>query len=151
MYGCSLALPMEWALQVGGFEEALDGMSAEDTAFGVMLANNGYPICYDQRMHMIEDRTPTIPTRTFRREDKGVSPLDKSHRALDLFNGAKNTSNRHLLLQSRQAVLAGKPFPKLFTALEDWFDGEPIGPDYMNDQLCRESASRSAASGYASE
>ncbi len=131
VYGCSLALPLEWALQVGGFEEALDGMSAEDTAFGVMLQNNGFPICYDMRAHVVQDRTPGVGTKAFRREDKGKSPQDKSHRALELFGTACNTSNRYRLLQSRQAVQAGKPFPILLGDRECFWDAEPIGPNYM--------------------
>ncbi len=134
LYGCSWAAPMEWILQVGGFEEALDSLSAEDTAMGVMLANNGYPIFYDMRAHLVEDRTPGLLGRTVRREDAGQSPLDKSHRALELFNGARNTSNRHLLLQSRQAVLAGKPFPRLYGSREDWWSAETVGPDYMTSK-----------------
>jgi hypothetical protein len=132
-YGCSWAVPMEWMLQVGGFEEALDGASGEDTNWGILLQNNGFPLFYDMRAHVVQDRTPTASLRSFRREDKGEigTVRDMSHRALDLFNGARNTSNRHLLLQSRQAVLAGKPFPKLFGSRECWFDCEPVGPDYM--------------------
>jgi len=126
VYGCGIAMPTEWALQVGGFEEAMDGSGFEDCIFGMMCANNGYPICYDMRMHLIEDRTPELIGTTYRREDKGISPNDKSHRSLDLFGTAKNTSNRHLLLQSRQFVQRGEPFPKLFNPREDWFDGQPI-------------------------
>ncbi len=134
VYGCSLALPMEWALQVGGFEEALDGASGEDTAFGIMLANNGYPIYFDQRMHLVEDRTPTTPMRSFRREDYGTEPADKSHKALELFGSAKQTSNRHMLLQSRAAVLAGKPFPMNMGSQFDWWNGAPINKDYPHGQ-----------------
>lgn len=130
-YGCTLALPLEWALQIGGFEEALDGSGAEDTAFGAMLKNNGYDMRFDCRMGVVQDRTPSESGPTMRREDKGVTPNDKSHRGVELFHSAKNTSNRHLLLQSRQAVLAGKPFPALFGPREDWWDGASIGPDYM--------------------
>lgn len=134
VYGCGLALPLEWALAVGGFEEALDGMSAEDTAFGVMCQNNGLPIYYDMRMHLVEDRTPVLGNQTFRREDKGdhESKLDKSHRALELFGTARNTSNRHLLLQSRQAVQSGNPFPLMLGSQHDWWDGEVIGLEYMD-------------------
>lgn len=131
-YGCSIALPVEWALQVGGFEEALDGMSAEDTAFGAMLFNNGHQMRYDPRMLMIEDRTPGETGEVMKREDKGKSPEDKSHRAIDLFHTAKNTSNRHQLLMSRQAVHSGRPFPVLLGSREDWYDGEQINEGYMS-------------------
>jgi hypothetical protein len=131
VYGCGIAMPTEWALQIGGFEEAMDGLSFEDVIFGMMAQNNGYPIRYDMRMHLVEDRTPGIIGTTMRREDKGTSPLDKSHRSLEIFGTAKNTSNRHLLLQSRDEVLAGKPFPRLLGPREDWFDAEPINESYM--------------------
>lgn len=130
-YGCCLALPLEWALEIGGFEEACDGMSAEDTVFGAMLANNGREMRFDPGMKVIQDRTPGQIGIPMRREDKGQSPLDKSHRAVELFHSAKNTSNRHLLLQSRQAVMAGKEWPLTFGSREDWWDGEPVGPNYM--------------------
>lgn len=130
-YGCSIALPLKWALDIGGFEEACDGLSAEDTAFGAMLGNNGYEMRFDARMGVIQDRTPGQIGTPMRREDKGISPNDKSHRAVELFHSAKNTSNRHLLLQSRQAVLEGKPWPLLFGPVEDWYDGTYITHDYM--------------------
>lgn len=133
-YGCSVALPVEWALQIGGFEQAMDGMSFEDVIFGLMIQNNGWPRCYDPRFKIIEDRTPEQCGKTYRREDKGVSPQDKSHRSLELFGGARQTTNRHQLWQSRQAVQAGKPFPVLLDSTTDWFDGEPIDESYFNQQ-----------------
>lgn len=125
-YGCSIAMPLDWALQIGGFEEAMDGMGFEDVIFGLMAQNNGYPMRYDMRMHVVQDRTPGLTGITYRREDRGVSPNDKSHRALELFGTAKNTSNRHFLLQSRAAVQRGEPFPPLYTSRQDWWDGADI-------------------------
>lgn len=130
-FGCLVLCPVEWALQVGGFEEALDSLSAEDTCYGAMLANNGHEMRFDPRLACIQDRTPQFLGTPMRREDKGISPNDKSHRAIELFHTARNTSNRHLLLQSRQAVLAGRPFPPLFGAREDWWDGTSINGEYM--------------------
>lgn len=130
-YGCSIALPLQWALDIGGFEEACDGLSAEDTAFGAMLANNGREMRFDARMGVVQDRTPGQTGAPMRREDKGISPNDKSHRSVELFHSAKNTSNRHLLLQSRQAALEGRPWPLVFGGREDWHDGEPINENYM--------------------
>lgn len=130
-YGCSIALPLKWALDIGGFEEACDGMSAEDTVFGAMLENNGHEMRFDARMGVIQDRTPGQTGPPMRREDKGTSPFDKSHRAVELFHSAKNTSNRHLLMQSRQAVQEGKPWPLIFGGREDFYDGEKINEGYM--------------------
>lgn len=133
-YGCSLALPLEWAMLVGGFEQALDGMSAEDTAFGCMLANWKFPMKYDPRMFVTQDRTPDALGTKMRREDKGSSPKDKSHRARALFESAMHTTNRAQLIQSRSAVQRGEPFPVLLDPVTDWFDGEIIGPDYMKHE-----------------
>lgn len=130
-YGCGIAMPLEWALSVGGFEEAMDGIGFEDVIFGLMCQNNSLPIKYDRRMHLIEDRTPGDIGTAMRREDRGASPLDKSHRSLELFGTARNTSNRHRLLQSRQAVQAGKPWPMLMGEKEDWWNADPINADYM--------------------
>ncbi len=133
-YGCSVALPVEWALSIGGFEQAMDGMSFEDVIFGLMIQNNGWTRCYDPRFMIIEDRSPEACGKTYRREDKGVSPNDKSHRSLELFGGAVQTTNRHQLWQSRQAVQAGKPWPLLFDSTSDWYDGETIDQHYFDAQ-----------------
>jgi len=130
-YGCCSAMPLEWVLEVGGFEEACDGTSFEDVQFAAMLRNCGHRIMFDPRMKIIEDRTPEKCGKVYRREDRGVSPDDKTHRMLELFATAKNTSNRHLLLQGRQAVQRGEPFPILLGPREDWWNGEPVGPNYM--------------------
>jgi Glycosyl transferase family 2 len=130
-YGCCIAMPLAWALDVGGFEEAMDGMGFEDQITGMMYHNAGYPMKYDMRAFCIQDRTPGQTGKVYRREDKGISPNDKSHRALEIFGKAKNTSNRHRLLQSRAAVQRGEPFPVLLGPREDWWDGEKIDPNYM--------------------
>ena len=44
LYGCTLALPLEWCLETNGFEEGCDGLSGEDYIFGFMLENNGHRI-----------------------------------------------------------------------------------------------------------
>lgn len=131
-YGCCVALPVRWALQVGGFEQAMDGHGFEDVIFGMMLGNSGLPLRYDPRMRVIEDRTPDKCGKVYRKEDKGVSPHDKSHRSLELFGKAFQTSNRAQLLQSRAAVLRGEPWPVLLDPLTDWWDGERIGENYMS-------------------
>lgn len=131
VYGCGIAMPLDWVLQVGGFEEAMDGAGFEDCIYGLMCQNNGFSIKYDRRMHLIEDRTPGFTGKPMRREDRGLSPNDASHRALEIFGTAKNTSNRHLLLQSRKAILEGKDFP-LFIGPTDWWDACPISPNYMS-------------------
>jgi hypothetical protein len=125
-FGASLALPTEWALAVNGFEELCDGLGSEDTLFGQMVANNGYPIKYDTRMSMVEDRTPEKSGPVMRRTDKGVSPNDKSHKILEVWKGAKRTNHQWDLRRVRADVLSGKPFPIPTGPETDWFDGEPL-------------------------
>lgn len=126
LYGCSFALPLEWALSVGGFPEVADGLGMEDVLFGMLLQNNGYALRYDPNMKMIEDRTPEQLGTVMRREDKGVSPEDKSHALLHLFLAAKNAGNSFSLRDIREDALAGKPFPVQTTPKFDWYDSTPI-------------------------
>lgn len=125
-FGATLAMPTEWALTVNGFEELCDGLSSEDYLFGLMLANNGYPIKYDIRMAVVQDRTPDKISPVMRRTDKGVSPNDKSHRILAMLKDSKKTSHQWDLRKIRADVLAGKPFPIPTGPETDWFDGEPL-------------------------
>ena len=127
LFGCTLALPLEWALVVNGFEEMMDGLSGEDTMFGLMLQNNGYPIRFDPRMKMTEDRTPTELGDGMRREDKGVSPHDKSHAALARFGRLKRTEHPWDLREIRKTMLAGGQWPSVDAfPKRDWFDDQPI-------------------------
>ena len=129
-FGCNLALPLEWCLAVNGFDETCDGISGEDTMFGLMLHNNGFPMKFDKRMMMIEDRTPGECGPVMRREDKGVSPNDKSHALLARLKGLKRALNEPCgwdLRQIRADVLAGKPFPvPPEKEHRDFYDGQLI-------------------------
>lgn len=127
LYGCTFALPIEWALKVNGFpEDYCDGISMEDIIFGMCLHNNGYPIRYDPSMLMIEDRTKEECTEVYRREDKGVSPNDKSHKLLEVFANSKTALNSFDLRKIRDDVLAGKPFPSPSASHVDWYDMQAI-------------------------
>lgn len=126
-YGCTICLPLEWALRVGGFEEEhCDGLSGEDYIFGKMLENNGYPLFYEPRMIMVEDRTPEECGPVAIRRDKGVSPKDKSHAALDKLKGLKHTLNKFDIRQLRHDALARKPWPPPSGSATDWFDNQPL-------------------------
>lgn len=126
-FGCNLALPLEWALAVNGFEEEhCDGIGSEDSIFGLMLANNGFPMRYDPSMVMIEDRTPSASLPIMRREDKGVSPNDKSHALIDKLRGLKRTLNRFEIRELRNSVLNGGPWPAPTGSTTDWYDGQPL-------------------------
>lgn len=131
-FGCSFALPMEWIFAVNGTDETCDGISMQDCIFGLQLKNNGFPLCFDPRMKIIEDRTPDQLGRVMRREDKGVSPNDKSHAMLAMLRDEKRTRHDWDLKSISLKLLEGEPWPipeaKKYV---DWYDGEEIGPDYM--------------------
>jgi hypothetical protein len=125
-YGCSTALPLEWALDVNGYDEQCDGLSGEDYIFGTMLENNNYPIKYDTRLAIIEDRTPGKLEPVMIRRDKGKSPNDKSHALLDLLVGCKRAQHQWNLRQLRTLVLDGQPWPVPILPDKDWYDGQPL-------------------------
>lgn len=129
-FGCSTAAPLEWYLNINGYDETCDGLSMEDCIAGHMLQNNGYPLMYDQRMKMVEDRTPEFCGPVMKREDKGVSPHDKSHAMLNMLRyrkAAMHYWNNWDLKAIRKDVLSGKPFPipeaKMY---KDWYDDTVI-------------------------
>lgn len=126
VYTCSLAMPLDWAIKVNGFDEAADGLSGEDTAFGMVLANNNVPIRYDLRMKVIQDRTPGKTGPTMKRTDKGISPADKSHAFVDNVRYRLRASHWFRLGEIRNYVLAGNPFPVPTGPYYDWWDGQPI-------------------------
>lgn len=129
-FGCSFALPTEWALQVNGWSELLDGLSAEDTHFGHMLANNGFAIRFDPRMKVIQDRTPGECGPEMKRTSKERfqnDTQDKGHEAIRRFFGEKRSSHHWNIREIRDKVLAGGDWPTLegYPSF-DWFDGKPI-------------------------
>ena len=125
-FGCTSAAPLEWALAINGYEERMDGLSFEDVIFGLMLTNAGYPLRYDPRMKIIEDRTPAELGTPPRRTDKGISPNDKSHAALQQFGSLKRAGHQWDLRAVRAKVLAGEPFPIPTGPTTDWYDGQPL-------------------------
>jgi len=126
-FGCTLALPLEWALKVNGYDETCDGLSMEDCIFGMMLANNGYELKFDRRMSIIEDRTlDALDQKPMKREDKGISPNDKSHAMLAMLKDLKQARHTIDLRKIRQTVLAGGNFPPPVNPVTDWYDGQPI-------------------------
>lgn len=126
-YGCTNALPLEWALNIGGYpEDKCDGLSFEDIPFGMMLRNNAYAIKFDPTMKMIEDRTPEKLGTAMKRSDYGVSPNDKSHAVLNHFRQARHSGNSFDIRSVRDAVLRGEPFPPPSASHNEWFTGRPI-------------------------
>lgn len=125
-YGCSLALPVEWALQVNGWEENCDSCRHEDCVFGVMLENNKYPIYFDPRNKVIQDRTPGKCGPDVRSDCKERHPhdtQDKVHRILKYAKTA--TCSRHPLnmRQIRENFQASKGWPDVSVyGTKDWYD-----------------------------
>ena len=132
LFGCTFALPLAWALAVNGFETGCDGLGGEDYIFGLMLANSGRRIDFVPDMRVTQERcevsSPTAARPGMRRTDKGISPNDKSHRALARFGLRKRTEFTPDLTALRAHVRKGGPFPipdPLFDH-RDWYDGELI-------------------------
>jgi hypothetical protein len=125
-YGASLALPLEWALVINGFDETCDGLRYEDVFFGMMLANNGFPIRYDTRMKIIEDRTPGYTGPVMQGKDKGTSPNDKSHWLLNKLRTERRAIHQWDMRQVRACVLAGKGFPASSWPNKDPYDGQQL-------------------------
>ena len=126
-YGCIIALPLEWCLEVNGWDEDCDPMGYEDCFFGQMLATIGHPIKYDLRMKVLQDRTPgQLGGSLGRGPDKGVSPNDKSHAYLERIKGKTRSLHHWNLRQVRNDVLSGKPFPPALQPTTDWYDGQPV-------------------------
>lgn len=127
LYGCAMALPLEWALEVNGFEEGCDMLSGEDYTFGLMLARRGRRIDLDPDLRVHQDRTGGA-NHGFRRTDKGTSPADKSHAALERFGRRTRTEFTPDLREIRRRLAAGLGFPDVDRNREhrDWYDGQPI-------------------------
>lgn len=126
-YGGHGALPLEWCLAVNGFSEDLcDGLGSEDSMFGCTLHNSGFPIYYDSRMRIIEDRTPGEIDGALKRADKGVSPNDKSHKIVDILRDKTSSQNSFDIRNLRARVLSGEPFPQPSASHLDWYDQQPI-------------------------
>lgn len=128
-FGCLNAMPLEWALQINGYEELMDGLSFEDVICGLMLKNNGFTIKYDSELALIEDRTPGKLGPAMRRTSKERFPHDKEdkgHKALARFGIRKRTEHHWDLRAIRDAVLRGEPFPPATHPTRDWFDNQAI-------------------------
>lgn len=125
-YGGHGALPLEWCLDVQGFPEVCDSLGSEDSMFGVLLRNNGFPVRYNSAMRIIEDRTPGEIDGALKRADKGVSPNDKSHKIVEIFRDKLTSQNSFDIRNLRDRVLAGEPFPPPSASHLDWYDGQPI-------------------------
>ncbi len=131
MFGCSLAAPVDAFLKINGFDEACDGLGAEDYIAGIMLEKQGYKLMYDPRMMTFESDELHFVEKPFKRTDKGVSPNDKSHAILNMVrDGGRHVAPNFFpeggIAALRQKILAGGEFPTSQIPFHDWFDGQPI-------------------------
>lgn len=128
-YGCTFALPLEWALEVNGHEAGMDGLGMEDCIFSLMLANSGRRIDYVPDLFVALDRPiDPVAMHNCKRTDKGTPPADKSHSALTRFGRRSRTEFTSDLRALRALAKAGTPFPVPDPAHQwrDWFDGQLI-------------------------
>lgn len=125
-YGANHALPLEWALEVNGFEEGCDPVGLEDCAFGHMLENCGHRIDFVVDMSIQQDRRGFSHPFAFPRHDKGTSPNDKSHALQERFFGRKSTEFTPDLRLLREQIAQGQPFPLPDPGYRDWYDGQIV-------------------------
>lgn len=128
LYGCTFALPTNWALDVNGFEEGVDGLGAEDVVFGFNLANAGHKIDFVPSLFVQFHRPSRSLVPLYRRVDPGISPLDKSHAALARFGQRRRTEFTPDLMAIRAELARGGSFPIPDPKVDyrDWYDGSLI-------------------------
>lgn len=130
LYGCSLVAPVDALLSVDGWPESLcDGMGFEDCILGIVLVNAGYQLKYDRRMFTLESDELHFVEPPMKRSDYGVSPNDKSHKALSIARNSKTFDNgfgEGGIRALREKVLAGEPFPIQRNPRHEWFLGTPL-------------------------
>jgi hypothetical protein len=130
LYGCSLVLPVEQLLVVGGWPENLTGaLGFEDCLLGIALQNAGFSFWYDPLMLTLESEEAHFEEKPFFKCDKGTSPNDKSHAVLHMvLNGTKYFDNcvEGGIRKVRENFLAGKPFPVVQNPQHDWYDGQSL-------------------------
>jgi len=129
LFGCSCAMPVEALLTIGGWTEIADGLGSEDYLTGLTLQNAGFKFFYDRKMMTYESEELHHAEPCLGRTDKGKSPDDKSHRALNIvLSGQKFFDNYYAggIRAERERVLRGEPFIVRNNPQHDWYDGQPI-------------------------
>lgn len=129
MFGCSCVIPVEALLTINGWPEFVDGMSFEDVLTGICLENAGYKFRYDRRLLTFESEELHHVGTVMKRCDKGVSPNDKSHAALNIARQSKyfpNYFGEGGIRALRQHILNGGEFPVVGIPDSDWYDKQPL-------------------------
>lgn len=131
LFGCCLSLPLEFALAINGWPERCDSLSFEDVIAGLLFKNNNFPMKFDPRAKMVEDRTPEKLGTPMRRESKERHPndtSDKAHTTLRWVATATLSDNDYDIKELRAKIQAGGefPLPDPNKTYVDWFDGQLI-------------------------
>jgi hypothetical protein len=129
LFGCSCAMPVEALLTIGGWTEFADGLGSEDYLTGLTLQNAGFKFFYDKKMMTFESEELHHAEPGLGRTDKGKSPDDKSHRALNIvLSGQKYFDNYYAggIRAERERVLQGEPFTIRQIPDRDWYDGQLV-------------------------
>lgn len=127
-FGGNFALPLQWALEVNGCEEGCDPVGLEDCVFGHMLVNAGHPIDFVIELSVQQDRRGLVHPLSFPRQDKGLSPNDKSHALRSRFHDRKRTEFTPNLVALRAEIARGGsfPIPDPKGDHRDWYDDNLI-------------------------
>ena len=130
LFGCCLLMPLEWALQVNGYPERCNSLSFEDVIFGLILANNKFPMKFDPLAHIIEDRAPEKLGTPMKRSSKERHPhdtSDKAHTLLKWVRTATKSDNDYDIRALRDTIQKGGEFPiPNNPEARDWFDRELV-------------------------
>lgn len=130
LFGCCLAMPLEFALAINGWPERCNALSFEDVIAGLLLQNNKFPMKFNPNAKMIEDRTPDKLGTPIRRESKEKHPNDtndKAHTSLRWVKTAMKSDNDFDIRELRAKIQAGGEFPIPNNPdAKDWFDGKLI-------------------------
>lgn len=125
LFGCSCGFPVNDLLDVNGWPEYCDGCGGEDTAMGKILIKAGKKLRYDKTLFTTESEEDHFKGEMLRKEDKGVSPNDKSHAIQHQAEKTNWSPNPFNIREIRKVILAGGPFPPpTDPAVKDWYDGQ---------------------------
>lgn len=136
-YGCSLVVPVESMLKIGGFPEALTASAGyEDGIASVLLRNNNESFVIDPRMMTIEsEELHHVPGNHFLRRDPCIGDPeanpknDMSHAMLRIVDKLKSHPNYFAeggIRGLRNKILSGGQFPVMSIPENCWFTGQRI-------------------------
>jgi len=128
LYGSSLAAPVEFFLQINGFDEDCNAIGTEDYIAGLMLQQMERPIFYCPGMRTLEDEDLHYAEPPFPRLNRGTGTDDAAHRILRLAQSGERfrTRNPIELRDLRHDLINGIKFPVPTSPTVFWYDQTPI-------------------------